>query len=232
MGTSEILDELSKVVINGDVSSSKKAAEKALAAGIDPIEAINGGLSKGMEVVGKKFEDFEIFLPGVMLAADAMKAALSVLRPKIIEGNEKEVKQGKVVIGTSTGDIHDIGKNLVATMLAVAGFEVHDLGSDVKVLDFIKKANEVNADIIAMSSLMFVSTPYQMDVVRSLEDKGVRDKYFVIIGGGATSPEWTEEIKADGWGRSVLDGVDLCKRFIAENMPRPLKKPLYVGVGD
>jgi len=221
-----IFEELAKAVLLGDSEVAKTLTEKALAAELEPLAIINEGLSKGMDIVGKKFEDFEIFLPEVMLAVDAMNSAMAVLRPKLLEHKEAGAARGKVVIGTVYGDIHDIGKNLVATMLSVAGFEVYDLGSDVKVLDFVKKAEEVDANVIAMSTLLMVSAPYQRDVIRVLEDKGFRGKYFVLIGGGASTLEWAENIRADGWGKSAVEAVALIKRFFSEKLRPPLEKPV------
>ena len=225
----KILEDLSNSVINGDEEAAKKAAMEALEAGLDPIKAINEGLSKGMEVVGDRFSRSEIYLPEVMIAADAIKASLAILKPKIMESRRSEVNRGKVVIGTVFGDIHDIGKNLVATMLSVSGFEVHDLGCDVAVQKFIEKAEEVNADIIAMSSLLTPSKIYQKDVIKYLEDKGTRGKYYIIVGGGPITPDWVKEIGADGWGKYSEDAVTLCKRLVEEKPSKPLAEPVLVG---
>ena len=210
----KILEKLAKAVIDGDEESAKKVAEEALKAKIDPVLAIKGGLTKGIEIVGKKFHDFEVFLPEVILAADAMKAAAAVLKPHIAAERAAEVMRGKAVIGTVRGDIHDIGKNLVAAMLEVAGFEVHDIGTDCPSTKFIEKAKEVGADIIGMSSLMVTSMYYQKEVIDYLKDMNERDKYWVMIGGGPITPEWAIKIGADGYGRFSDDAVEVANTLM------------------
>ncbi len=226
----EISEKLIKSVIDGNENAAREAAQEALKANVDPLDAIKNGFAKGMEIVGKKFSTFEIFLPEVLLAADAVKAGIAVLTPHLTAGKLSEIFKGKVVIGTVFGDIHDIGKNLVATMLEVAGFEIYDLGGDVKSSEFIRKAEEVKADIIAMSCLLSPSMFYQKDVVTYLNDSNARSKYYIIIGGGPTTPEWAKEIGTDGWGKYADDGVEVCKRFMTEHLPRPLKSPIFMGV--
>jgi trimethylamine corrinoid protein len=154
MSETKILDALAKAVIDGNDEAARKAAAEAINENVDPIKAIKEGLAKGMSVIGEKFHKFEVFLPHVMLAADAMKEAASLLEKNIGVERKAEITHGKVVIGTVFGDIHDIGKNLLATLLSVEGFEVYDLGSDVPVKMFLNKAKDVEADIIAMSCLM------------------------------------------------------------------------------
>jgi corrinoid protein of di/trimethylamine methyltransferase len=226
MSEKELLEKLANAVIDGDEKVAKKVAKKVNAANVDPVKAIQEGLAKGMSVVGEKFSKFEIFLPNVMLAADAMKAGLSILEPMIEEERKSEVTVGKVVIGTVFGDIHDIGKTLVATMLSVAGFEVHDLGCDVPSMKFIETAEEIEADIIAMSSLVTPSMFYQKDVINYLKDMQKRDRYYVIVGGGPITPAWAEEIVADGYGKYASDAVTIAKRLILEKPSGPLKEPI------
>ena len=226
----EISEIIIKAVMDGSEDAARKAAEEALKANVEPLDAIKNGFAKGMEIIGKKFSTFEIFLPEVLLAADAVKAGIAVLTPHITAGKMKEILKGKVVIGTVWGDIHDIGKNIVATMLEVAGFAIHDLGGDVRVKDFVRKAEEVKADIIAMSCLLSPSMFYQKDVIDYLKAANTRDKYYIIIGGGPITPEWAVEIGADGWGKYADDGVVICKRFVEEAPQRPLPNPICVGV--
>jgi corrinoid protein of di/trimethylamine methyltransferase len=226
MSETKILDALAKAVIDGNDEAARKAAAEAINENVDPIKAIKEGLAKGMSVIGEKFHKFEVFLPHVMLAADAMKEAASLLEKNIGVERKAEITHGKVVIGTVFGDIHDIGKNLLATLLSVEGFEVYDLGSDVPVKMFLNKAKDVEADIIAMSCLMSPSMFYQKDLIEYLRDKGTRSKYYVIIGGGPIHAEWTKKICADGYGRYADDGVNICKQFMKENMDKPLKEPI------
>lgn len=225
--SNEILEKLAKAVMAGDEDSAKKAAQEAIDAKVDPIDAIKNGLSKGMEVIGKKFADFEVYLPEVMLAADAMKAGIGVLRPHISADRMSESQKGKVVIGTVYGDIHDIGKNLVATMLEVAHYEVHDLGNDVPPKKFLEKAKEVDANIIGMSSLLTPSMYYQKDVIDLLKDMGLREKTWVMVGGSPITPEWTKEIGADGWGRHADDAVEVANLLIDKG--KDLAKPVVKG---
>jgi dimethylamine corrinoid protein len=222
----KILNNLSAIVQSGDEEAAKKAANDAIKAGIDPVSAIEDGLAAGMKIVGDKFTKQECFLPEVMLAADAMKAAIAVLKPHM--KGEMKIK-GKVVIGTMLGDIHDIGKNLVATMLEVAGFEVNDLGNDVPVARFIDEAQKNNVDIIALSSLITASMFYMEDVVKNLEGLGQRKKFRVLIGGGPTTPDYAEEIGADGWGRHAEEGVALASKLMATKKGEKLSKPLIMG---
>jgi corrinoid protein of di/trimethylamine methyltransferase len=222
----KILSNLSAVVQSGEEEAAKKAANEALKAGIDPVEAIDGGLAVGMKIVGDKFAKQECFLPEVMLAADAMKAAIVVFKPHI---KGELATKGKVVIGTMLGDIHDIGKNLVATMLEVAGFEVIDLGNDVSVARFIDEAQKNSVDIIALSSLITASMFYMEDVVTTLEGLGQRKKFRVLIGGGPTTPGYAEEIGVDGWGRHAEEGVTLATKLMTTKKGEKLSKPLILG---
>jgi trimethylamine corrinoid protein len=217
----EILGELRQSVIVGDEDAAKKAATRALESGLDPEEAINKSLAKGMDEIGKKFENSEIFLSDMMMAADAMRAALAVLEPILREKGITQ-KRGTVVIGTSRGDIHDIGKNIVATMLTAGGYEVHDLGFDVPPLKFVRKAQESNANVIAVSSLLTSSMYYQKDIVNYLKDMGERPKYLVIVGGGAVYPKWVSEIDADGYGKFADDAVAVINSLIEKREQRPL----------
>uniref|UniRef100_A0A7C3J1T0 Cobalamin-binding protein n=1 Tax=Candidatus Methanomethylicus mesodigestus TaxID=1867258 RepID=A0A7C3J1T0_9CREN len=222
----KLLEDLSKAVQAGDEEATTKLAKQAIELGIDPIEAIDNGLAIGMKIIGDKFSKQEIFLPEVMLAADAMKAAINILRPHI----KGEIsKKGKVVIGTMLGDIHDIGKNLVATMLEVNGFEVIDLGNDVPVQRFIEEAQKNNVDIIALSSLITASMFYMEDVVKNLEGLRLRDRFRVLIGGGPTTPTYAEEIGVDGWGRHAEEGVQVANQLVSEKRDRRLTKPIILG---
>jgi len=222
----ETLEKLAKAVMDGDEEAAKKAAQEALDAKLNPVEAIKSGFAKGMDVVGKKFHNFEVFLPEVILAADAMKAGIDVLRPHMSAEFLAEASKGKVVIGTVFGDIHDIGKNLVGVMLEAGGFEVHDLGTDCPSTKFVEKAKEIKADIIAMSSLMVTSMYYQKDVLDYLKDTGTRDKHWIMVGGGPVTPEWTKEIGADGYGKFSDDAVEVAKTLMEKGteIVRPVIK--------
>ncbi|HDM92772.1 MAG TPA: cobalamin-binding protein [Candidatus Korarchaeota archaeon] len=215
MGEGEaILKGLAQAVIDGDEDKAREFAKKAIEAGIEPLCAIKEGLMTGMKVVGDKFARLEIYLPEVLLAADAMKAALEILEPLVVKEEKEKITLGKVVIGTIQGDIHDIGKNIVAMLLKANGFEVYDLGRDVPVDEFINKAEEVGADIIAVSTLLSTSMPYMEDLIRLLKDRGLREKYKVMVGGGPVTREFAEEIGADGYGDNAEEAVEVAKKLL------------------
>ncbi|MEM3421069.1 MAG: corrinoid protein [Candidatus Hadarchaeum sp.] len=205
----ELIKKLYNSVLEGDEEKSRKAAEEAVEKGIDPVFAIEHGLAAGLNEMGSKFERGEVFLPDLLLSADAMKAGMDILLAKVPK--EMSQKAGVIVIGTVEGDIHDMGKSLVAALLSAAGFQVHDLGRDVKAMNFVKKAEEVNANIIAASALMSTTAPFIRDIISLLKDKQVRDKFKVIIGGGAVTKEFAELVGADGYGQNATEAVRLAK---------------------
>ncbi len=229
MSKENILDDLVQAIINGDEAGAKKITEEALAAGMPPLDLVQEGAVKAMDILGDKWRKFEIFLSHVMLAAEAMKSVMAILLPKIGAEQKRKLSLGKVVLGTVSGDIHDIGKNIVATLLSVAGFEVHDIGVDVPSKDFVEKAKELNADIIAMSCLLSTSMYFQKDIIQYLQDAGLREKYYVIVGGGPVTADWTSEIGADGWGKYASDAVTVCRKLVTGDVRPPLPKPVLVG---
>jgi len=210
----DILDRLRTAIVAGDDAMVRKFIEEAVEKKVDPLEVLEKGLIPGIREVGEKFERMEIFLTGMMLAADAMKAGMSLLLPRIPK--DKIPKRGTVVAGTVKGDIHEIGKNVLTALLIANGFDVHDLGCDVPASAFVRKAEEVNADIIAGSALMTTTLPGQKDILDYLKSLGKRDKYVVIFGGGPTTAEWAEEIGADGYAETAVDGVKLATRKLQE----------------
>ncbi len=175
--------------------TARNVAGEAIAAGIEAYEAINDGLVKGMKVVGDKYEQQEYFIPEVLICSDAMMAGLEVLQPHLPVNSAKAAE--KVVIGVVQGDTHDIGKNLVKIMLEASGYEVHDLGRNVPLRDFVEKALEIGSRIIAMSTLMTTTMDGMRTVVEELEKRGIRDEFLVLIGGGPISPAFAKEIGAD-----------------------------------
>ena len=190
------------------------AAKQVIEKGIDPVEAIEKGLSKGAIAVGEKFDKMEIFLTGLMMAADAMKAGMDILLPHI--SKEKIVKKGTVVSGTVKGDIHDIGKNILVALLRANGFDVYDLGTDVSTSKFIEEAEKVEAEIITLSALMSSTIGGQEDVIDYLKETGKREKFIVMVGGGPTTREWVEEIGADGWAETATEAIKLASELIAK----------------
>ena len=206
---------LSAAVVAGDREKVLAAVEAALDAGLSPLEVIENGLSPGMREIGERFARYEVFLPGLMLAAEAWERAMAVLEPRLRAAGEERRKAGTVVIGTVKDDVHSIGKNIVAAMLRMNGFEVADLGTDVVASRFLEKAEEVGADIVALSALMTTTMPGQKSVVEHMEARGVRDRYCVLVGGGCTTQGWADEIGADGWGRTASEAVDLALKAVS-----------------
>lgn len=212
---SEIFEEIKEAIIDGDEDLAQELAQRVLDENINPVEAVQNGFIKGIEEIGNSWKAGEAFLPDVMMAADAMKAGLAVLEPAIAEiGGGEGDAQGKIVLGTVQGDIHDIGKNIVGALLTAAGFKVYDLGIDQTPENFVAKAEEVGASVIAASALLTTTMGAQKELVEYLTEKNLRDKYKVIIGGGPTSKAWAEEIKADGWAETADEAVELCKSII------------------
>ena len=212
MDEKKALKALGDAVSSYDSAAAEKAAKEAIKAKVDPLKAINGGLIPAIEIVGEKFEKMEIYLPELMLAADAMKAAMGHLLPLIPK--DKLVSKATVVIGTVQGDVHEIGKNIVSNMLMANGFEVVDLGVDVKTTSFVEEAKAKNAKIIGASALMSSTIGSQKDIIDYLSALKERKKYAVMVGGGPTTGEWAKEIGADGWGEDAATSVKLANKLI------------------
>ncbi len=228
MGEEELLDKLAKTIIDGDTKATTEVAQEVLAAEIDPLEAISQGGVKGLDIIGERFQRLEAYLPELVKAGDAMKACTAVLSPHISKEKIGGFMLGKVVIGTVAGDVHDIGKTIVASMLIATGFEVHDLGIDISAKRFIEKAEEVEAKVIAMSALLTMTAYGQEDVIKLLKDMGLREKYYVVVGGSPISAEWATRIGADGYGRTAVDAAQVLKRLVTEGMPPPLPQPIVI----
>ncbi|NLL17964.1 MAG: hypothetical protein GX262_02940 [Clostridia bacterium] len=209
----QLFERLSNAIAEGEVEEAVSIVKEGLDAGIPPLEIMEEGGTKGLQLVSQRFSEGTAFLPELMLAGDAMTELLDLILDKIGDEGKAE-RMGKVVIGQVKGDLHDIGKNVVAALLSVNGFEVHDLGVDVEPKAFVDKAKEIGASIIASSTLLTTSMPYQKDIVNYLQDVGLRDKFFCVVGGGPVTPDWAESIGADGYGRNATDAVELCKRLV------------------
>ena len=209
-------EQLSATIIAGDKEKLLGAVEAALKEGLAPSDIIEKGMSPGMKEVGEKFTRYEIYLPEMMMAAEAWEEAMKTLEPKLLAAGAERKKIGSVVIGTVSGDIHSIGKNIVAAMLKMNGFEVFDLGIDVTASAFVIKAEAVSADIIAVSALMSTTIPQQKNIIEHLEARGVRNKYCFLVGGGSTSQEWADSIGADGYGRTAGDAASLALKAISQ----------------
>ena len=212
----ELFKEINNLVIRGEDQEAAALASQNLEC-IEPLSLIENGLTPAMDAVGEKFGNSEIFLPEMIKSANAFQAVMAVLDPKMRASGQADRKMGIIVIGTVNSDVHEIGKNIVATMLSTAGFEVHDIGYDKPAVDFIQKAAEVDADIIAASALMTTTMPYQKDIVDMLESMGKRDNHKIIVGGGAVTREWADKIHADGYAEYAPGAVKLAKSLIADH---------------
>ncbi len=210
----QIMEKLAEAIVDGDDENAQEGAKQALAQQIDPLEAVEQGLSKGMAAVGDTFERGEVFLPELLMAAQAFKTAMEILQPEIEAQNKQVAKKGKVLIGTVKGDVHNIGKNIVATVLETNGFEVIDIGVDQSPLDIIQEAEKVKADAIALSSLMTTTMPAQKEVVEVLTEMGLREKYVLLVGGGPVTQEWAGQIGADGYGESAVHAVGVVEKLL------------------
>ncbi|MBZ5540568.1 MAG: corrinoid protein [Acidobacteriia bacterium] len=207
----DLYPALRQCIIDGDPEQAKEICQRALAAGMAPLDAINEGLVPGLNHVGEQFAQGEMFLPDLVMAGEAMKAATAILEPAMQKAGARRETLGKVVLGTVQGDIHEIGKTLVGTMLSASGFEVHDLGVDVPFDTFAVKARELNADIVGVSALLTTTMTGQKNVAEALERNGLRPRVKIIVGGAPVTRGWAEEIGADGYGEDALAAVALAK---------------------
>ena len=210
----DTLKGIEEAIVRGDKERTAQLVEGALGK-IDPLTIIQGGMMPAMEKVGDRFSSGEIFLPEMLMAAEAWNEAMKLLKPKVLAAGESVGKIGTVVIGTVQTDVHEIGKNIVATLLSTAGFEVHDLGVNISASKFIAKAEEVDANIIAASAIMTTTMTYQRDILEHLMASGLRDKYIVLVGGGVVNQRWADEIGADGYGETAVDGVRVAKELLS-----------------
>ena len=216
MSDESIYERLGATIIAGDKDKLLQAVEDALREGVTPSGIIEKGMSPGMKEVGEKFARYEIYLPEMMMAAEAWEYAMKFLEPKLLEAGTERKKVGRVVLGTVKGDVHSIGKTIVGAMLKMSGFEVFDLGVDVAASAFVTKAEEVEANIIAASALMSTTIPQQKSIIEHLEARGVRSKYCVLVGGGSTNQEWADSIGADGYGRTAGDATALALKAVSK----------------
>lgn len=207
-----IIEEICEYLQKGRAKNVKALVQQALDEGLDAKTILDEGLLSGMMTIGGKFKRNEVFVPEVLVAARAMNAGMAILEPKLVEiGNEPV---GKAVIGTVKGDLHDIGKNLVAMMLKGAGFEVCDLGVDVEPEVYIEKAEEIGADIIGMSALLTTTMPNMKDLIDLLQEKGLRDKYIVMIGGAPVNETFAQEIGADYYTSDAASAAETAREAV------------------
>jgi len=212
--TQEIFTQLAQSLIDGDPDATVDLTKKALADGVEPMAIIREGLMPGMNVVGDKFGCGEYYLPDLIIAADGMQQAMALLEPELRLRNQEVESAGTMVLGTVKGDIHEIGKTLVMTMLSASGFQVHDLGVDVAPERFVAKAREVHADLVGLSALLTTTMPGQRLVIEALDRDGLRPRVKVMVGGAPVSHAWAETIGADGYGEDAAAAVTLARRLV------------------
>jgi len=212
----ELYKEMAQCIIDGDSDKSVELAQKAIELQMHPLEAITKGFVVGVNYIGDQFGKGEAFLPELVMAGEAMKAAVATLDPELRKLGEAREVMGRVVLATVEGDIHEIGKTLVGTMLSASGFEVFDIGVDAPADKIIGKALEVNADIIGMSALLTTTMVRQREVIDELEKEGLRTRFKVIVGGAPITREWYEKIKADGYSEDAVGAVKLAKQLVGK----------------
>lgn len=209
----EMYQKLAQALIDGEPEDAEALAKEALELGLDPLACISQGLTPGIQRVGKLFASGEYFLPELIIGADAMKAALDILEPMLV-GDQKREVAGRVVLGTVEGDLHEIGKTLVGTMLTANGFQVIDIGVDKKAEDFIAAIKETNADIVGASALLTTTMLQQKRLVEALNEAGIRNNVKVMIGGAPVTESFAKEIGADGYAEDAIAAVDMAFRLI------------------
>jgi corrinoid protein of di/trimethylamine methyltransferase len=210
----ELFQKMATSIIDGDADAAVSLAKESIASGVEPLDAITKGFVVGVNTVGAAFGRGDAFLPELVMAGEAMKAAVATLDPEMKKRGTERKMLGKVVIATVEGDIHEIGKSLVATMLGASGFEVYDLGVDMSSDKIIGKALEVNADIIAMSALLTTTMVKQREVIEELEKEGLRSRVKVMVGGAPVTRDWVTTIGADGYSEDAIGAVSLAKRLL------------------
>lgn len=212
--TAELFHAMRQSVIDGDPERAAELAGQAIRQGIDPLDAINQGFVPGIDYIGGQFACGEMFLPELVMAGEAMKAAVAVLEPEFERRGAGRQYLGKVVIGTIEGDVHEIGKTLVATMLSVSGFQVFDLGVNVPVAKFVEQARAVGADLVGISALLTTTMIRQKDVIEALEDANLRPAVKVMVGGAPVTQSWADEIGADGYSEDAVGAVAVARRLM------------------
>ncbi len=208
-----LLAQIETSLVEGDPDATVAGVRQAIAAGVPPMEIINGALVAGMRTVGDRYASGEYFLPNLIVSANGMKQAMALLEPELKARREHLQSAGTVVIGTVRGDIHEIGKSLVATMLSANGFEVHDLGVDVPVEAFVARVRETGANLVGLSALLTTTMHGQKDVIEALSKAGLREKVKVMVGGAPVSRAWADQIGADGYAEDAVGAVEEAVRL-------------------
>ncbi len=214
--TEELYKQMAQSIIDGEAEQAVSLAQKSIELQIHPLDAITKGFVTGVSYIGEQFGKGEAFLPELVMAGEAMKAAIATLEPELRKAGQARDVLGRVVLATVEGDIHEIGKTLVGTMLSASGFEVYDLGVDASVDKIIGKAIEVNADLIGMSALLTTTMVRQREVIEELDKEGLRPRIRVIVGGAPITKDWADKIKADGTSEDAVGAVKLAKQLLGK----------------
>jgi corrinoid protein of di/trimethylamine methyltransferase len=209
----ELLTKLTSSLVEGEPDMTVALTRQALDKGLEPLTIINDGLVPGMDMVGARFQTGEYFLPHLIIAAGGMQQAMKLLEPELKARQQAVESLGTVVIGTVEGDIHEIGKSLVGTMMSASGFQVHDLGVDVPTETFVAKVKETGADILGLSALLTTTMTVQRQIIDALEEAGIRNQVKVIVGGAPVGQDWAETIGADGYAEDAVGAIELGKRL-------------------
>ena len=212
--TDELYEQMKQSVVDGEVEVAEELARKGIEAGLSPVDIIDKGFVKGIEEVGDLFGRGEFFLPELVQGAEAMKAAVAVLQPELDKSKEGRKIAGRAVAGTVAGDIHEIGKTIVCSMLSAAGFEVYDAGCDVAVETFVEQVKERKPNLLLLSALLTTTMPNQQKTIQALKDAGLRDGVKVMIGGAPTTRAWADEIGADGYAEDAIETVAAAKKLV------------------
>ena len=214
MQADELFDAMTQSVLDGEATVAAELASLALEAGIDPLDAINEGYLPGLTELGDAFGGGLVFLPELVGAGAAMKAAIAVLEPTMAERGSSREQHGSVVLATVRGDVHDIGKSLVGTILFAHGFRVVDLGVDVAPTAIVEAVGEVGADLVGLSALLTTTMPAQAETIQALEAAGLRSQVKILVGGAPVTPEWAERVGADAYGEDAVDAVAAARRLL------------------
>jgi corrinoid protein of di/trimethylamine methyltransferase len=210
----EIIPQLINAIVEGEPEQVVELTRQAIQAGLEPMTIIDQGLIPGMDIVGEKFASGEYFLPNLIISANGMQDAMKLLEPELRTRHQERKSAGKVVMGTVHGDIHEIGKSLVATMLSANGFQVYDLGVNVPVETFITKIKETEADLLGLSALLTTTMVVQREIIKALNQAGLRERVKVMVGGAPVTRSWAEEIGADGYAEDAIGAVALAKQLL------------------
>ncbi len=210
----ELFEKMAQSIIDGDAEVAAQLAEQSIGAGVDPLEAIGQGFVVGVNKVGDAFANGDAFLPELVMAGEAMKAAVTALEPEMARRGTQRQMLGKVVLATVEGDIHEIGKSLVGTMLSASGFQVFDLGVDVATANIVAKAQEVGADVVALSALLTTTMVKQKEVVEALGKAGMHGRVKVMVGGAPVTRDWVQKIGADGYSEDAIGAVGVAKQLV------------------